>query len=72
MTPSESWVKNLRCPLCDREGQALLSHLDDPKSEYGFRTIVEECPKGFRVQEDEDDSYIVRFFCVTDNIAADQ
>jgi hypothetical protein len=72
MSPSESWVKSLKCPKCGHEGRARLAHQDDPSNPYGFRTIIEECPQGFRVQEDEDDSFIVRFFCVVDNIAADQ
>jgi hypothetical protein len=46
--------------------------VDDPSKEYGFRTVVEACPAGFRVEEDEDDSNICRFFCVVDGVAADQ
>ena len=72
MTERESWSKNLRCPICGLEGVARLSHLDDLSNQYETRTVVDECPKGFQFQEDEDDLNIFRFFCTTDNVTADQ
>jgi hypothetical protein len=54
------------------EGVARLSHIDDPRGQDETRTIVDECPKGFKFREDEDDSNIFRFFCAADNVSADQ
>jgi hypothetical protein len=68
----ESWPKNLRCPLCGLEGVARLSHVDDAPGQDETRTIVYECPNGFKFREDEDDSNIFRFFCVTHDVSADQ
>ncbi len=72
MASGESWSKALRCPICGLEGTARLSHLDGPESQYEQRTAVDECPPGFEVREDEDDSNILRFFCSADGVAADQ
>jgi hypothetical protein len=72
VTERESWSKNLRCPICGLEGVARLSHIDDAPDQYETRTIVDECPNGFKFREDEDDSNIFRFYCVTHNVSADQ
>jgi hypothetical protein len=71
MTERESWSKNLKCPVCGLEGVARLSHIDAP-DQYETKTIVDECPKGFKFQEDEDDSNIYRFLCAAHNVTADQ
>ena len=72
MTARESWSKYLRCPVCGLEGAARLSHVDDASNEFGFRTIVVECPDGFHVRKDEDDPDIFRFFCAAHDASADQ
>ena len=68
----ESWSKPLRCPICGLEGEAQLSHLYEPSNSYEPRTIVDLCPRGFQARQDEDDSNIVRFFCIADDVSADQ
>ena len=72
MSARESWTKFLRCPACGLEGQARLTHVGDSPDPFETQTVVEECPPGFRARDDEDDENIVRFFCVADNVAADQ
>jgi hypothetical protein len=68
----ESWSKDLRCPLCGSQGVARLSHVEDASGQQETRTIVDECPKGFKFREDEDDSNIFRFFCAAHDVSADQ
>jgi len=72
MAERESWSKNLRCPICGLEGVARMSHVDDLSKQFDLKTIVDECPSGFLLREDEDDSNIYRFFCAADNVSADQ
>ena len=72
MAERESWSKNLRCPRCGREGVARLSQEDGASNQFGQVTTIDHCPSGFVAREDEDDSNIFRFFCVADNVAADQ
>ena len=72
MAVEESWSKDLRCPLCGLAGTAQLSHPDESASRYETKTIIDECPKGFEVREDEDDSNIFRFFCIADGVPADE
>ena len=71
-TAGESWSKALHCPVCGREATARLSHVYSETDPHEPKTVVEVCPAGFEVRQDEDDANIVRFFCKSDDVSADQ
>jgi hypothetical protein len=72
MAAGESWSKDLKCPVCGREGVARLSHLGGPSDPFEEKTVIEACPRGFEFREDEDDANIYRFYCIADQASADQ